>query len=63
MENCVRLNIQVSKNLRAEVKKRAAIREISVKDYVTRALIAQIKKEMSYEVQSEKVFAVPEDDL
>jgi len=62
-KNIKRFSIEVPEELHKEVRHRALDRNITVTKYVTRALIAQIKKEKSYEVQSEKMFAVPEDDL
>lgn len=41
--------IQTTTNLHAEIKKRAAIRGISMKTYITRAVLEQIKKEKQYE--------------
>jgi hypothetical protein len=41
--------ISTTKDFHAEIKKRAAIRGISIKVYITRALLEQIKKEKQYD--------------
>jgi len=49
-----RINFKAGPELHSEVKKRAAARGVSIKTWVTRAIIEQIKKEQKYEkVQNE----------
>ena len=52
MKNVIkRIICEVDINLHAEVKKRAAGRNISMKTWVSRAIMDQIKKEQRYETQ------------
>jgi predicted HicB family RNase H-like nuclease len=44
-----RLAIEISDSFHAEIKKRALLRNISIRKYVLRALIAQINNEKKYE--------------
>jgi len=43
------LLIEIDVNLHVEIKKRAVIRNIPMRAWVTRALLEQIKKEQQYE--------------
>lgn len=44
-----RLNIDIDPELRAEIKMRAASKQIPLRKWVIRALVEQIKREEQYE--------------
>lgn len=44
-----RVNIEVDEKFHAEVKSRAALRNITISKWVMRAILEQIKREKQYE--------------
>jgi len=49
-----RIVLEVDINLHSEAKQRAARRNISMKSWICRAIMAQIKREQQYEEQSKQ---------
>ena len=49
MNNMTRLNLNVSLDLKCEIKKRAATRNISMRKYIIRALMQYLDKEKKFE--------------